>query len=369
GFHWGVMVIDRSRNEARWLDGHLKLSPGRSNPRKLRIGHMFNAGRAAGKILRGYDKIMNHNPGDFDARTLKYVPHDVEDNAFQDDEGSACGPYAFAILRYLFDNPPFLEDLRQTFLQSKWDDHSRKMRFNSWLTRLDMQDLIRKEALKTEALDDLPHKLTARVLKSLSTEDILNLFDWFREFEQKRPAAESIDTFDDGGDDINNDGDAGGGGGGGGGDSGDGNDDDDDAPWKSRPGMEEILLDEINQKPELYSACTSNKQRYQLAWSLHISETLEATKHTPPEATRIPKILAPDNVETLPKDFADERAVPTKSLLDWVHANANLLKRLIINEKSEEVCIRAALQVLSGISFDSETDDRLKEIWIKEPEL
>lgn len=174
--HWGLMVIDKIRNDACWLDGHLRLGPKRSNSKQLRIEYMSLAGRAAGKVLCGYDQVMSNEPGGFTARTLKYIPQDHEDNAYRGDEGSACGPYAFGMLQYIFNNPAFLENLKETFLRSKWDRHCTNLKFNSWSTRLQMQDLIRREAHKHESMDEMPYKTTARVLKLLERSQIMNLF-------------------------------------------------------------------------------------------------------------------------------------------------------------------------------------------------
>jgi uncharacterized membrane protein YgcG len=166
GCHWGLLVVDRKRNDARWLDGHLTLGRKHHRSNKLSIKHMFHAGTAAGKILCGLEQVMGREPGSFTARTLKYVPHDKANNTYQEDPGP-CGPYLFALLRYLFAYPEYLENLEDTFKRSEWDQHCIDMNFDSLSARLDMQDIIREEVAKTESVDDLPYNLTARILRLL----------------------------------------------------------------------------------------------------------------------------------------------------------------------------------------------------------
>ncbi|KAH7064082.1 hypothetical protein BKA63DRAFT_393360, partial [Paraphoma chrysanthemicola] len=379
GGHWGMLIVDKTQHLAYWVDSALGLE---TEGKKLKIASMFHAGRCAGKILCGIDAILStrdgFEKGTFDARTLKYVPHQRQHNTTQNDVG-ACGPFAFSFLEHLYTNKAKMNNLKTSFPRSRRD----QLRFNSLNSRREIRRLIHQED-DSQNSSKMPFGLTPAAVRALGLLDVDTLLQRLRPFrckpmidtyESVQPGPDQDSESDDddednedaGGDDENNDeGDPDNVGG----DSNNSSDDDDDAPWKSIQGMKEILKGEIDQKPGLYSACTSKRQRYQLAWNLHVEhKTLKDTKYPPPEGTRVPKILAPDNIEILPKDFADERAVPTESLPDWAHANANLLKRLFINEKSEEVCIRAALQVLSGISFDNETDNRLKAIWIKEPGL
>ena len=84
GLHWGLMIIDKQRDDARWLDGALTL---RTRNKKTRIHHMFGARWVAGKVLCGYDKVMGRERGLFTATTLKHVTHDRHYNRFKGDRG------------------------------------------------------------------------------------------------------------------------------------------------------------------------------------------------------------------------------------------------------------------------------------------
>jgi hypothetical protein len=177
GTHWGLMVIDKKENDARWLDGHLELQ--KCN-KKWSIKWMSNAGWAAGKILCGYDQVMGLERGRFTAATLKHVPHDTRDNLYKHDQGSACGPWIFAMFAYILENRAFLTDaggLHSTFRRSKLRLHTKRMAFHSLRTRQNMQEIIRDEAEKGLGEDDLPYKMTVRILKILgflpNSEDLL----------------------------------------------------------------------------------------------------------------------------------------------------------------------------------------------------
>jgi hypothetical protein len=165
--HWGFMVIDKSKRDARWFDGALRLKRKKYKPEKLRIDHMWLAAGAAGLTLRGFDRLIGNKPKYFEARTLKYVPHDIDDNGCNDDEGSACGPYMYAMLHYLLKHPSYLENPGRTFVRRRWDHHVKQMKFNSLVTRVDMQHIISQEAEKNQLPGELAYRLTVPVIKAL----------------------------------------------------------------------------------------------------------------------------------------------------------------------------------------------------------
>jgi hypothetical protein len=167
GSHWGFMVIDKSRTDARWFDSSLKLKPKKSKPKKLRINHMFRAGSAAGIVLRGFERVVGGEPGKIIARTLKYVPHAVKDNKCKDDGDSACGPYIHAMLHYLIDNSGYLENISKTFVRRRWKHHRRKMDFDSLATRKKMHEIVRQH-VEGEAPADAPYRISAAVVKALN---------------------------------------------------------------------------------------------------------------------------------------------------------------------------------------------------------
>lgn len=170
GTHWGFMVIDKQRNDTRWLDGHVDVRQ-KAN-KHWYIHKMVRQGPAwvAGKILCGYDKVMDLERGGFTAATLKHVPHDTRDNSYKGDVDSACGPWAYATLKYILDNKKFLTDpggLYSAFSSRYRRRHPNRMAFNSLQTRSDMQEIIRREADKTLGANDLPYKMSARVVQIL----------------------------------------------------------------------------------------------------------------------------------------------------------------------------------------------------------
>ncbi|KAI4647544.1 uncharacterized protein J4E78_008859 [Alternaria triticimaculans] len=171
GTHWGFMVIDKERNDARWLDGHLNVKQKRNKHWYIHNMHKPHPAWVAGKILCGYDKVMELERGAFTAATLKHVPHDTKDNSYRGDEGSACGPWVYAMLKYILDNPRFLTDaggLCSAFSSRYRRKHPQKMAFNSLQTRRDMQEIIRKEADKDLGENVLPYKMSVRVVQILS---------------------------------------------------------------------------------------------------------------------------------------------------------------------------------------------------------
>jgi len=170
GTHWGFMVIDKERNDARWLDGHLDVRQ-KAN-KHWYIHDMVDQPPAwvAGKILCGYDKVMDLERGGFTAATLKHVPHDTKNNSYRGDHHSACGPWVYAMLKYVLDNKKFLTDpggLHSAFSSRYRRKHPQKMAFNSLQTRRDMQEIIRKEADKNLGENVLPCKMSVRVVQIL----------------------------------------------------------------------------------------------------------------------------------------------------------------------------------------------------------
>lgn len=133
--HWGLLIIDKNKNTARWLDGHLTVEE-RPGGEEDRIVRMYDAGRAAGKVLRGVDRILGQPEKTFNACTLKYVPHDKTNNACKEDRG-ACGPYMFAILDFLLnqDKSRVLGRLDNTFRKTKKATRAGNLAFNSKATR------------------------------------------------------------------------------------------------------------------------------------------------------------------------------------------------------------------------------------------
>jgi hypothetical protein len=172
GIHWGFMIIDKTTEEATWLDGDIDTER-LQEPKRTRITRMYGAARTAGKVLCGYDTVMQRTRRTFNASTLKHVPHDHKDNRFQGDRGCSCGPWVFAMFRYILKHPNLLTDqtgLKGSFTRSKLKAHKRDLRLDSREARHAMQNVI-KEAVETgHPADGLPYGLTVPVM---------NIFDLF----------------------------------------------------------------------------------------------------------------------------------------------------------------------------------------------
>lgn len=151
GTHWGLLVVDKWRSDARYIDGLLELRRRRRGGHKIKS--MLPTGRVAGKILCAIEAILDSTPGDqFATSTLKYVPHQSENNSYSGDEGSGCGPYVYAMLEYtLKHGTQMLEDLLGTFSEGKRRQHVTGLNFNSWKTRRDIRDRVHHSKIELEA--------------------------------------------------------------------------------------------------------------------------------------------------------------------------------------------------------------------------
>jgi hypothetical protein len=169
GEHWGMIIVDKKQQDARWLDGDLRIEIDQATG-KHKISYQYGAATAAGRALCGYDMVMRQEGGKFKTSTLRYVPNDREDNKFEGDQGAACAPWVFAMLRYILQNPNFLTDrggLRRAFRKKRKEKHVRKMAFDSKQARIDMQTLVANELEKEETIEELPHRLSVPALKAM----------------------------------------------------------------------------------------------------------------------------------------------------------------------------------------------------------
>ena len=139
GNHWGLLIVDKEKKTALWLDSMIEVE--RSKDKKWKIKSMLGAGTVAGKVLRGIEAFLvkgldgyEQDCRSFTARTLKSTPQQKRDNSSQD--SGACGPFAFEILRQLFKQPPgAMEDIKALFPSSK----RQHTKFNSEDTRKHMK--------------------------------------------------------------------------------------------------------------------------------------------------------------------------------------------------------------------------------------
>jgi len=332
GTHWGFMIVDKQKNDARWLDGNLELE---NRNRKWSIKRMSNAGWVAGKILCGYDRVMGLERGGFTAATLKHVPHDTKDNAYKGDKGSACGPWVYAMLEYILKRPFILENpggLYNAFKQRHLNMHKKLMAFNSLKTRENMQKIIRDTAEPNLSMDELPYNMTVRILDILSrpaTAHLLSGIDRFNLLNRSQPKR----------------GPNGGSGKGPGGGDDDDDDDDDKRDDDTYTDLQAAILATL---ADMHRRGSGNKDT-STQGSCDLSKTGDLT--------------IPDG-HTMPKDFADTNEVDATALELWKQANDAILEPLITNRsKASDMSYRAALHASSKRGWNKESDDRMKSIW------
>ena len=143
----------------------------------------------------------------------------------------------------------------------------------------------------------------------------------------------------------------------------------------------EFLRAEIRRNLQAYDGIGTKKEYYRRAFEIlrerqKAAEKPKVVVENP--APQIPqrryqsKLSLPASISGLPLDFGDEKMVSPEQLEVWRKANKNVLEGLGLDDKAKKatnVSFRAALHVLSGITFDDETDDRLSDIWLDDPEV
>jgi hypothetical protein len=162
GAHWGILIVDKEKNVAHYVDSHLDLREiGTGRQRRWKLRHMFHSATVAGKVLCGIDDILatqeGHEKGNFDATTLKYTPHDRNDNSFSGRDDGPCGPFMFAFLEHFGAKT----DLRAAFRRSR----KGRLRFNSKVARDQLRALVEQEVAVGEGL---PYQLNVDLLRILN---------------------------------------------------------------------------------------------------------------------------------------------------------------------------------------------------------
>jgi hypothetical protein len=271
GMHWGVMIIDKARNEARWLDGAINLT--RKNGKVCIRAPMLRAGWVAGKVLCGYDRVMQLPRGQFTATTLKHTPHEYRDNSFRGDTRCACGPWVIAIIQYILDNAGFLtaeHGLKGTFASNRRRGHVIGMAFDSLRTRTAAQEMVKAEYEREMPSDALPCRLTLRILKIICNSDNLR---------------KNLDSF------LGNGRTPPGGAGGNSGKTNGGNDSDDDdetGNHRDTDVLKSTLMDIVRSDPGAYSHLNTNDEKRELARinQIELEKNLEKAKAEKEKAER-----------------------------------------------------------------------------------
>ncbi|EMD64778.1 hypothetical protein GGP41_002949 [Bipolaris sorokiniana] len=163
GGHCGLLIIDKRKKTARWVDGKLSLVPSENKPGRMKINHMLVPGAVAATMVRGVERVLGLEDGAFHTKTVKYVPNQSEHNAFKSDGGASCGPYLIAFLEYVLSNKGRLVDFDNVFKVGNWKRNCEGMAFDSLKTRVYMQEIIQEKSEKLRGEEELPLKMSKEV--------------------------------------------------------------------------------------------------------------------------------------------------------------------------------------------------------------
>ncbi|KAL5119365.1 hypothetical protein ACEQ8H_002634 [Pleosporales sp. CAS-2024a] len=403
GAHWSFIVVDRRDPEnlqARYLDGSVGTT---RRPRGgLSIINTEINGRAAGQVLCGLDILLNLKRGAHDARTLKFIPHMQRDDNYKGTDTGRCGPHMYALMEFLLRDKtrlldPGLDVAFNTGAPSVRKARSNEMAFDSTATRQQLVVEIRAERRRQEDLqpENAVDNLTSAVLRDILTFDKLVGLVTASSTQSDSSGSRKKDEPREkgaGGRGGGGGGGGGGSGGGGGGGDGDGNAHDaHDADAHDAHGSPEIRqadLDKLMRNDNIYEDLPAQgdaghafaRQMYierlreeekGLAEKAKVEKTAEMRRQgqRPDERTLYPIIQFPKPYTDLPWDFSDENEVSDAQLEEWVTANTTHLSKLAFGKKACKLSQRAALHALSGVDFDYEVESRLKDIWIRDPEV
>jgi hypothetical protein len=158
GSHWSFIVVDTLRRTARYIDSMVEVTT--IGKKQYRISHIDTNAPVAGKILCGFDTFMNRKKGDFDARTLKWIPTQHNDNQVSNDAG-ACGPYMYALMDFILAHQNTIPStlgprgLNGYFREDNKVATKANVRFNSARSRTEIQEQLRSLRLRKEATNNV----------------------------------------------------------------------------------------------------------------------------------------------------------------------------------------------------------------------
>jgi hypothetical protein len=263
GRHWSFIVIDRRNKEqqtAHYVDGMIRAKRSKKREGEWNIRGIAINGETAGKVLCGFDTLLDLEKGAFHARTLKFVPHMEYDNRFIGTEEGACGPHMYAMMDYLLANKGTLIDpgLESTFNAEEFRRaRATELAFDSYATRVKFTTEIMKERRDQERSQpqNAVDNLTPEVLRNISTIEKLIGMAYVPNSRPPRPPPANGKNGNNKDDDDESDGDFG-------------------NPAISK----ETLREDMENNPSLYEELSSKEHRYQLAWETQIAamEKIEA---------------------------------------------------------------------------------------------
>ncbi|KAF3037624.1 hypothetical protein E8E12_003983 [Didymella heteroderae] len=393
GAHWSFIVVDRHDPEnptARYVDG--QVFPRKRRNGKWTITNIDTNGEVAGKILRGFDNLLELEQGKFAASTLKFVPHMQKANASGGSDYGPCGPYLYAFLDHILANKTNLID---PGLQAAYNDEStsrsraKELGFDSLAVRARFAEELLEERKKYEAQhrDRAVANLTDEVLRCLMTVDGL--------ISLVRPTASSSELGTSGNWQL-------GGNHGGPGDNDDDGDGDEDGFFGDPPVQKALLREEINDHPGAYADIVGRNARYEIAYTALVQrqkqKDAESGENSSAKTEPEPKAQRPNTIElylgkhryrNVPLDNAriwpepevtanikfpakfkrvpDFTVVLPDTLKRWVNNDPEIKARVPnFKDVNWDVAPRAFLHVKINKTLLDQNDNSFQRLWCKD---
>ena len=324
GGHWSYIVVDRRDAEnprAHYVDS--LVVPKQRTDGRWAITNIDYNGRAAGVVLRGFDRLLGLRESGFEAHTLKFIPHQFHNNACKRDTGP-CGPHIYAFLDHILGSKTTLIDpgMHTTFdVAASRARRAREFNFDSRTARSRFaDDLFAERKSYEERRPDLAvSNLTSGVLNSvLTADDVIYLATG------SKPSTSRSHTGDSG---------------------------NDHGKGRQAKRDQNKKTDQSDPNtPDIYLG----KHRY---------------RNVPRDDTRIFPSVEADDKYTKPRNettIPDFETVVPPTLKRWFNANFEKQDRPDYRSENWEVACRARLHVMIKKSLLGQSDNNLEELWSKD---
>ncbi|KAJ8113185.1 hypothetical protein OPT61_g4636 [Boeremia exigua] len=361
GSHWSFVFVDRrdaANPAAYYVDGMVR--PIRKRNGRWTVHGIRLNGKVAGKVLRGFDTLLELEEGNFVAATLKFVPHMWNSNASEDDIG-ACGPHLYAFLDHILSRKTAMID---PGLQATYNDEAfrtaraTELGFDSVAIRAKFADELMQERWQQEALqpNNFLNNLTPHVLRDLMTADGL--------IELVRTTAKSLNPGRN-----------------------DSNSSDDEAEnYGNPPILKSLLKEEIENNPDLYRGLSNLAERYELAHSSLVARQKQHDADQKPNTKtfylgsdlyrNVPlndTYLWPEWETNLEYFAGTAKQLPqftdigvTPQLVSWVNKIGAIKNQIDRNKDGWEFTARAMLHFRFKRSFLGEPDAHFETTWSRD---
>ena len=361
GGHWSYIVVDKRDGEnprAHYVDS--LVSPQIRNNKWTVAGIQYN-GRAAGILLRGFDRLLRLPEHGFEAHTLKFIPHQSRNNACKADEGP-CGPHIYAFLDHILGSKTTLIDpgMHTIFnVAASRTVRAREFNFNSLTARSRFaEELFAERKSYEQRRPELAvSNLTPGVLNSLMTADSVI---YLAKGSTPR-ASDSNNNKNGNGNDNDDDGDDGG------------------STYGEAKIPKTVLLEYIINNPTIFKDVPRG-DLLTLAYNLSVAEQAKYDMNTiylgrhryrnvPRDDTRIfPPLAADDEYKKPPgmTEIPDFETIAPPTLKQWVNVNFETKDQPDYESEGWEFACRARLHVMIKKSLLGQSDNILEELWSKD---